>query len=330
MATQPIASFFKKADCSSASDCFPKADSPAKMSMKKAVERELEREMSPVASPGSRKRKRYGNYSPEQRAKIARYAISHGNTAAARHFTKETGETLNESTVRGMKTAYEKTKKRQGSIQDVITSLPRSPRGRPLKIGEYDGAVCEYIRNLRAAGGVVNSRIVLAAARGLIQHENRTLLAEFGGHITLEKPWATSILRRLNFVKRKGTKGVKHLPEDFDVIQSGFLKRIDDVVTKHSIPDSLIINWDQTGSNYVPISDWTMAAEGSKQVAISSLDDKRQITALLACTKSGELLPTQLIYSGKTDACHASYKFPDEWDIAHTESHWSTSESMIR
>jgi hypothetical protein len=44
--------------------------------------------------------------------------------------------------------------------------------------------------------------------------------------------------------------------------------------------------------------------KGSKQVKMVGLNDKRQITALLACTKSGKLLPPQLIYAGKTDACH--------------------------
>jgi hypothetical protein len=39
-----------------------------------------------------------------------------------------------------------------------------------------------------------------------------------------------------------------------------------------------------------------MDEEGSKQVKMVGLIDKRQITTLLACTKSGKLLPPQLIY----------------------------------
>ena len=34
------------------------------------------------------------------------------------------------------------------------------------------------------------------------------------------------------------------------------------------IPDSLIINWDQTGINYVPVSQWTMAKQGWKHVEV--------------------------------------------------------------
>ena len=52
------------------------------------------------------------------------------------------------------------------------------------------------------------------------------------------------------------------------------------------IPDSLIINWDQTGINYVPVSQWTMAKEGSKRVEVVGLNDKRQSTAVFAGTLS--------------------------------------------
>jgi hypothetical protein len=45
---------------------------------------------------------------------------------------------------------------------------PRSPRDRPLKLGKYDSEVCEYLLNLRAAGGIVNYRIAIAAAKGII------------------------------------------------------------------------------------------------------------------------------------------------------------------
>jgi hypothetical protein len=37
---------------------------------------------------------------------------------------------------------------------------------------------------------------------------------------------------------------------------------------------------------------------GSKQVEITGLEDKKQITALLSCTMSGNLLPSQLLYQG--------------------------------
>ena len=55
-----------------------------------------------------------------------------------------------------------------------------------------------------------------------------------------------------------------------------------------------------TGLNIVPTSEWTMDLKGAKQIKMVALGDKRQITALLSVSKSGHLLPPQLIYAGKT------------------------------
>ena len=39
-----------------------------------------------------------------------------------------------------------------------------------------------------------------------------------------------------------------------------------------------MIFWDQTLSNYVPVSNCAMDFEGVKQIALSHNDDKRQMT----------------------------------------------------
>ena len=71
-----------------------------------------------------------------------------------------------------------------------------------------------------------------------------------------------------------------------------------------TIPPELVLSWDQTGIKLVPISEWTMAGEGSAQVPMKALEDKREITGLFCITMSGELLPPQILYAGKTTMCH--------------------------
>ena len=61
------------------------------------------------------------------------------------------------------------------------------------------------------------------------------------------------------------------------------------------IPDSFIINWDQTGINYVPVSEWTLMKEGLKRVKVIGLKDKRQITPVFGGSMSGDFLPVQLV-----------------------------------
>ncbi len=73
-----------------------------------------------------------------------------------------------------------------------------------------------------------------------------------------------------------------------------------------------------------------MAPQGSKQVTILGKDDKRQFTAVFAISLAGKLLPPQLLYAGKTEKCHPNFAFPKDWDIWHSDSHWSTSETMVR
>jgi hypothetical protein len=89
------------------------------------------------------------------------------------------------------------------------------------------------------------------------------------------------------------------------------------------IPNDLVINWDHTGIHYVPVSNWTMAGEGLKRIEVAGLGDKRQLTAVFAASLSGDFLPLQVIYSGKTPRCLPSTKFPDDWNIAFTENHWA-------
>ena len=40
------------------------------------------------------------------------------------------------------------------------------------------------------------------------------------------------------------------------------------------IPPDLIINWDHTGINYVPVSKWTMEKKGTKRIEIAGIDEK--------------------------------------------------------
>ena len=58
-----------------------------------------------------------------------------------------------------------------------------------------------------------------------------------------------------------------------------------------------------------------MAKQGSKKVKIAGVDDKRQISVVLAGSLTGELLPLQLVYLSKTKKCLPKVKFPDDWLI---------------
>ena len=142
-----------------------------------------------------------------------------------------------------------------------------------------------------------------------MQHNNPTIFRAHGGPIELGKKWADSILLRMGLVKRKATKAARKMPPDFADIKLTFLQRVADIVRENKVPPELVTNWDQTGAKFVPASQLILAEQGVKQVDVTGLDDKREMTALLACTLSGSLLPPQLIYAGKTTRCHPLVDF---------------------
>ena len=79
-----------------------------------------------------------------------------------------------------------------------------------------------------------------------------------------------------------------------------------------------------------PTTPWSMAEKGLKRIEVAALNDKRQVTATLAVTMSGMLLPVQILYQGKTERCHPTYKFPDDFDIYQTHNHWANGQTVVR
>ena len=75
---------------------------------------------------------------------------------------------------------------------DHPTSLPKSPiRGRPLLLGDTDQRVQTYNLNARLNGAAVDTRMVMAAAEGIVTKIARHQLTSCGGHISITKTGAT-------------------------------------------------------------------------------------------------------------------------------------------
>ena len=131
-------------------------------------------------------------------------------------------------------------------------------------------------------------------------------------------------------MKRKYSNAGKMSVARFDEVQEEFLADSKAEVLMNEVPPQLILNWDQTGIQLVPMGQWTMHRASDKVIPIANVDDKRQITAVLAATLTGEYLPPQVIYKGKTMRSHPKVSFPQGWDIWHSDYHWSNEETMKR
>ena len=295
--------------------------------------------VTPVDGTGvKRGRSNYGTYSDEERARVGKCASEMGVANTLRFFKDEfVDHPLKESTVRGWKVRYEQEliqRVRIGKGEEAITTLVNEKRGHPFLLGgELGRRLQEYIKELREAGGVINSAIVEGAALGIIKEYNSNLLQCNGGHIVIGKSWSKSFLNRMGYVKRRATTRSKVTPADFEGYKNQFILDVMTISVMEDIPKELIINWDHTGISYIPVSSWTMEKEGATRVEVAGVNDKRQLTAVFANTMSGDFLPPQLFYAGKTTRClPKSVNFPRDWHVTFTANHWAneaTTEDYI-
>ncbi len=147
--------------------------------------------------------RKYNKYSSEERAALGKFASENGtNKVCVRKYRKQF-QCLNESTVHRFKNndCEEMARRRMETGQDNVTvkKLVLKKQGRPVILGKLlDETIQKYISSIRDADGVVNTPIVIAGARGIIQNMDRTMLAEYGGPASPTRGWANSILKRMN------------------------------------------------------------------------------------------------------------------------------------
>ena len=281
----------------------------------------------------SRTRGKYSFTTPAQKYEVGKRAAEHGVTATIRYYAKKHPHlVLKESSVRRFKNLYQERIKLNLHCLGVTDlekaefakELPNKKPGRPLATGEeIDQQVRHYLTDLRRRGCIVNTNVAIAVGEGILLSKNPGLSTN-----CLSKDWAKYLFKRMGLVKRKGNTKAKVDVEKFDEVKKLFHQDIRNVIVMDEVPPELVINWDQTGLNYVPVSQWTMEQEGAKRVEIDGKDDKRQITAVFGCSMSGDFLPPQLVYQGKTTKCLPSFQFPPDWNITHTANHWSNEETM--
>jgi hypothetical protein len=193
---------------------------------------------------------------------------------------------------------------------------------------ELEMKIINCIETMRNTGATIKINQIRIVMRAYILKYKPNLLKEFN----LSKAFISSWIRnKLGWRIRRGTTAAQKLPADWKQQGKTMIERIAALVKQYKVIPELIINFDQTAVHIVPKSKTTYAPCGDKSVALVGADDKRQITAVVASSYAGVLLPLQFIFAGKTTACH-----PDHTDetkqygfhLTHSESHWSTLQTM--
>ena len=190
---------------------------------------------------------------------------------------------------------------------------------------EIDQKVQLYINQVSNRGGVISRSIAISVAKVLLERH------ESFGKIKITETWANSLLKRMGYVRRAKTSSTVNIPDGArKEIEYQYLYDIVSAVEKWNIPPDLVVNFDQTPSKLVPVGRSTLAKRNSTNVTIAGSSDKRTITATFAVSLSGNFLPPQLIYGGKTTQSLPKYEFPKSFSLSVNPTHYSNSQESIK
>ena len=209
--------------------------------------------------PGEASRKLYLHLTGAQKYQVSKRAAEFGTTNTlwyyARHFPslplKETS--MQSQYLSGLN------KKKPGkcSQDDKACKLPSKTA--------LEGQPQEYVRYPRATGSAANTAVVIASAKGILLSIDVNILKR----VKFTKDLARSLLIWMGMVKRRVSSKAKGDVEKFEALKRGFPLDIKSIVSFEKIPPDLVINWDQTGINYVPFGSWTMEKEGPQRVELA-------------------------------------------------------------
>ena len=180
----------------------------------------------------------------------------------------------------------------------------------------YAKKVKDITLGTRMAGWVINRRQFICIAIGVVTANNPNFLKEYDGDLMLTIKWVREVLEKLTRSKRKFvTRKVDPSPRFLAEEKFTFQRNISVLVSEHDMAPCLIINIDQTPVSY-------LSSKGAKNIPIKGVNDKCQITATFGVSCTGEFLPIQLIYVGKTEKNLPKYLFPPSFLVAFTENYW--------
>lgn len=141
----------------------------------------------------------------------------------------------------------------------------------------------------------------------------------------------------MSWSTRRATRAAQKLPDNWEDVCEKSLLRIVHDIKRFDIPIALFINSDQTQVVYAQGSNLTWTATGSSQVSTVGEDEKRAFTVMVSVSNSGDLLPLQAIYGGKSQrscpdksaknydkAQAAGFRF----EYSNTDTYWSTQTTM--
>ena len=151
---------------------------------------------------------------------------------------------MTKQSITEFKKAYNEDKQKGADLSEEIVM---KSRGRPTLLPEtLMKKTIDTISALRLRRAPVTSSVINAVAKGIVQANDRTLLVENGGHLSLSNDWARKVLYRKMTRRIATTTRISVAPALLAETKLDFQRKIRQSQSWHSIPDDLIINFGQT------------------------------------------------------------------------------------
>ena len=147
-------------------------------------------------------------------------------------------------------------------------------------------------------------------------------------NVVVTATWRKSPLHRIRFRKRAVTTSKVEIPGSGKK-EAGLQHRITNIVEKHKIPESLVINSDQTLSKYVQVGRFTVVPRDAKKVGVAGIADKRNITLTLTVTMGGKALPLQATYKRKTKQSLPKVTFSTGFSLSANMKHHNNTQEVL-
>jgi len=158
-------------------------------------------------------------------------------------------------------------------------------------------------------------------------------------HFQCRDSFVTKFLRlEMKWSLRRSTRPGKKTPDNIQEILTDTFLRLVWAISKFNIRAVFLVNSDQTFVYYCAGAADTYAPIGSKQVEVVGKDEKRGFTLMVGISLSGEVLPFQAIFAGKSKGSLPTPGAPGyskatevlgfRFESSKTDNHWSTINTM--
>ncbi|KAK3251732.1 hypothetical protein CYMTET_38934 [Cymbomonas tetramitiformis] len=221
----------------------------------------------------------------------------------------------------------------------ATSNLQSAPfkRGRAKALNEaseFYRRVVQVVKKHLAAGLPGNATVISSLIRSLVAREDPSSLSS---KFTVSPSWTYAFLHSEDMVARRATTNRKE-PNDWEFQFERQILRIAHIVRLYNIPPALVIGFDHSGFQILPLKNTTWAERGSSVVPMIGLDDMRQITGVvveaLGDNFEGLVVGMQLVYQGKTDRClpdreHRAKDMFSDFIFGYTYNHWADEDTNV-